>query len=477
MVKKISIFVIAAFVIAMLFVGAYRMGLLGGKTKEYTYKEDVTPLDNPYIGYAPSADSEALAEKGRLVYLNLLWSELEPQEGVYRWDDIEEEHNLKRWRTEGKNLVLRFVCDLPSDEEHMDIPQWLYDKTGDGQFYDIEYGKGYCPDYNNEVFIDEHAKVIAEIGRHFESDGFLAYVELGSLGHWGEWHTYYPAGIPRMPGRNVREKYVDPYVNAFPYARLLMRRPFAEMPEGFGVFNDMTGHAQDTFTWLHWIDHGGKYDSAGEENGLSPVPNIWDRAPVGGEFTSSIPVSRMLKTDLDETLDMIAKSHMSFIGPKVPDVVKIEDITAESDKVLEKVGYRYRVSKLTLQTPFLSKDTTIKLTFCNDGVAPVYFDFVPCLYFEMPEGAEIEPYLALMDGYGLEGTEAEGMLRLEMPIDLKKMTEGKSETFSLTLPREMVNFIDLQIYAGIENKDTRIPEIYLGMSKPRKGRLTLLYEN
>ena len=39
MVKKISIFVIAAFVIAMLFVGAYRMGLLGGKTKEYTYKE------------------------------------------------------------------------------------------------------------------------------------------------------------------------------------------------------------------------------------------------------------------------------------------------------------------------------------------------------------------------------------------------------------------------------------------------------
>ena len=31
----------------------------------------------------------------------------------------------------------------------MDIPEWLYERTGDGVFYDTEYGKGYCPDYSN----------------------------------------------------------------------------------------------------------------------------------------------------------------------------------------------------------------------------------------------------------------------------------------------------------------------------------------
>ena len=36
----------------------------------------------------------------------------------------------------------------------MDIPQWLYDKTDHaGTWYDMEYGKGYAPDYNNEQMI------------------------------------------------------------------------------------------------------------------------------------------------------------------------------------------------------------------------------------------------------------------------------------------------------------------------------------
>jgi hypothetical protein len=149
MAKKIILFLIIALFVILLILGAARMGFPGLNSKEYSFNEDVTPLNNPYIGYAPEAGYSALCEKYRLVYLNLLWSELEPDEGQYNWDVIEEKYNLKRWRREGKNLVLRFVCDIPSKEEHMDIPQWLYDKTGDGEFYDIEYGKGYSPDYSN----------------------------------------------------------------------------------------------------------------------------------------------------------------------------------------------------------------------------------------------------------------------------------------------------------------------------------------
>ena len=216
--------------IVLLAVGAVAMNFRPRSKKTYSYGRDDSFILNPYIGYAPEADSE-LCDNTSLVYLNLLWSELEPEEGVYEWDEIEDEYDLLRHRKEGRNLVLRFVCDLPSGTEHMDIPQWLYDKTGDGKFYDIGYGRGYCPDYENETFINEHQKVIAEIGRYFSEDDFLAYVELGSLGHWGEWHTYYPAGIPQMPRTAVRMKYVEHYIEAFPYARLLMRRPFSELPD------------------------------------------------------------------------------------------------------------------------------------------------------------------------------------------------------------------------------------------------------
>ncbi len=477
MAKKILSFVIIALVIILLILGAARMGFPGLNSKEYTFSEDPSPLDNPYIGYAPDAGNTDLCERYRLVYVNLLWSELEPTEGEYNWDVIEEKYNLKRWRREGKNLVLRFVCDMPSKEEHMDIPQWLYDKTGDGEFYDIEYGKGYSPDYNNEDFIEAHNRTLSEIGRHFSGDGFLIYVELGSLGHWGEWHTYYPAGIPRIPKTDVRKKYVDAYTESFPYAKLLMRRPFAEMPEGYGLFNDMTGASHDTFVWLKWINEGGDYDSTGEKGGIKPAPDVWKKAPVGGEFTSSIPISTMLTQNLDDTLRMLDDSHMSFIGPKIPNVVKNADIADEADKVLSRVGYRYRFSGLSMKTPFLSKETELKLTIINDGVAPIYFEYTPCIYIELPDGADKGLYEDKSDGYGLEGTEAEGMLRFEIPVKLQEICGGESRDIEFSFPRELLGTTGARIFAGIEDSATKKPELLLGMDQERKGKLTLLWQN
>ncbi len=468
---------ITACLMIIFFLWGQKMNLFGTGTKAIKYREDPEPVINPYMGYAPDSLNTRLCDEASLVYINLLWSELEPEEGEYDWDYIEEKYLLDRWRSAGKNLVLRFVCDLPSNEEHMDIPQWLYDKTGDGEFYDIEYGKGYGPDYNNEVFIEEHGKVIAEIGKHFEGDGFLRYVELGSLGHWGEWHTYYPAGIPRIPKQAVREKYVAHYRKAFPYAKLLMRRTFNELPEGWGVFNDMTGHGQDTFVWLTWIESGGDYDSSGEKNGLKAVPEIWNTAPVGGEFTSSIPMSDMLGLQLEETLKNLDRSHMTFIGPKVPDPKKSGDIKEPSDKVLKKVGYRYRVSKLSMKTPFMSKETNLSLTVTNDGVAPIYFDHVMCMYIELPEGSDSERFLSICNGLGKEGTEAEGMLRFEMPFSLMEMTQGAEKKFDLTLPKDLLEYVDTKIYVGIEDAGTGVPFVKLDMKQPRTENLSLLWQN
>ncbi len=463
-------------IIILLLMGAYKMNIIsfGGNRIVYDSSEEI--VANPYIGYAPSATSTELCKDASLVYVNLLWSELEPYEGEYMWSDIEEKYHLDDWKEEGKNLVLRFVCDIPSEEEHMDIPQWLYDKTGDGEFYDIEYGKGYCPDYNNEVFIEEHEKVIKEIGRHFSGDDFLKYVELGSLGHWGEWHTYYQGGIPRMPLTDVREKYVKPYTEAFPYAKLLMRRPFAEMPEGFGVFNDMTGASHDTFVWLNWIENGGEYNETDEEDAIVAVPNIWEKAPVGGEFTSSIPISTMLNDDLDETIRMIRDSHMSFIGPMVPNVKKSGDIERQAKEVLLNMGYRYRISHFEIKKKLFDSDLDISLTMVNDGVAPIYFDHKAYMYIELPEGSDSDSYFDLCDGYGKDGTDCEKMLRFELPIDLMQLCQDETESCTITLPKRILNYVNAKIYVGIENTSTQEPEVIFDMNQPRSGKLTLLWQ-
>ncbi len=436
--------------------GILNMGMFMGKT--YKYSEGNTTVTNPYIGYAPNSVSVSLCEKTTLVYAQILWSEIEPEEGKFDWEDYEYNHYIGRWRDEGKKLVLRFVCDEPGKEAHMDIPAWLYEKTGDGAEYDTEYGKGYCPDYNNETFIAAHEKVIKEIADHFRNDDFVAYVELGSLGHWGEWHTYHAAGLPKMPETIVRTRYVQHYVNAFDYCKLMMRRPFAELPEGAGVYNDMAGVSNDTILWLQWIKEGGDYNETGEKNAIKAVPDIWETAPVGGEFASSVPVSTMITENYDDTVNLLKDSHMSFIGPMVP-YLKRENLEFydTSDKLLKYVGYRFRISSMSMKRPLGKDFIECYVRLINDGVAPIYFDYTPCIYVDIPG-------------------EAERMQRYELDIDLKTLCQNQEKEVVINLPKEIVSTTGARIYAGIENPKTGQAEVVFDMEAQRKGNLSLLWE-
>ena len=110
-----------------------------GNKKQFQKSQEI--FGNPLMGYAPSAWYENVSEDISLLYMDITWAELEPEEGVYAWDSIEEENQINRWKKEGKHLILRFVCDIPGDEKHMDIPRWLYEKTGeDGTWYQIQSG-------------------------------------------------------------------------------------------------------------------------------------------------------------------------------------------------------------------------------------------------------------------------------------------------------------------------------------------------
>ena len=94
--------------------------------KEYERTEEV--FGNPLMGYAPCAWNTTVSDDVSLLYMDITWAELEPEEGQYNWESIDKENQLSRWRKEGKHIVLRFVCDVPGQEKHMDIPELLYEK-------------------------------------------------------------------------------------------------------------------------------------------------------------------------------------------------------------------------------------------------------------------------------------------------------------------------------------------------------------
>ena len=406
------------------------------------YKESQAAVGNPLMGYVPSAWYNEVSEDISLLYMDITWAELEPEEGVYNWASIDEENQISRWRKEGKHLVFRFVCDIPSDEEHMDIPEWLYEKSGKaGKWYDGEYGKGFAPDYNNPTIISCHEQAVKALGEHFGQDGLISYVELGSLGHWGEWHVNYSEGIQRIPREAVREKYILPWTKAFPDAMILMRRPFASAEKyGFGLYNDMTGQPEATQSWFDWINNGGKYDQTGEKNVIVPMKDFWKTAPSGGEFTSSLSMEEMLDTNLSGTVEMIREAHTTFLGPKIPD----ENYVDGYKEVLKNMGYRLWISMAELKNT--AKGSRLKLTWENSGVAPMYKEWPVYVYIEDESGKLVE--------------------KSRISIKISSLFPGEKATTLTALETERLNSLlekGYRLSVGIEDPMTEFPCVRFAM--------------
>ena len=406
------------------------------------YKESQAAFGNPLMGYVPSAWYNEVSEDISLLYMDITWAELEPEEGVYNWASIDEENQISRWRKEGKHLVFRFVCDIPGEEAHMDIPEWLYEKSGKaGKWYDGEYGKGFAPDYNNPTIISCHEQAVKALGEHFGQDGLISYVELGSLGHWGEWHVNYSEGIQRIPREAVRDKYILPWTEAFPDARILMRRPFASAERyGFGLYNDMTGQPEATQSWFDWINNGGEYDQTGEKNVIVPMKDFWKTAPSGGEFTSSLSMEEMLDTNLSGTVEMLREAHTTFLGPKIPD----ENYVDGYKEVLKNMGYRLWISMAELKNT--AKGSRLKLTWENSGVAPMYKEWPVYVYIEDESGKLVE--------------------KSRISIKISSLLPGEKATTLTALETERLNSLlekGYRLSVGIEDPMTELPCVRFAM--------------
>lgn len=377
--SKIPYFLMAVLALAiaglLVYIIPYRYQL--NRTVEFAKSHK--SLDNPLTGYAPPAENAEECTDSRLVYIGLTWEEWEPSPGTYAIDALEEKYHISRWKEEKKHAVLRFLCDVPGEDAHRDIPQWLYERTGDGEAYDTEYGKGYSPDYENRFFRERHSLAVKALAEYCNQDDFVAYVELGSLGHWGEWHTNTGEGVLPMPDAEICWEYVLDYSDHFHNARLLMRRNYVMASDGkMGLYNDMTGSLEDTKQWMEWIHDGGSYETAGRPLEYVPMENFWEEAPCGGEFTSSVSMEELLTEQMAQTLEMIRDSHMTFLGPNCPSG-NLKDTSAEQ-AIREELGYRYYISELSTRYSFGENRLDVRLTWENFGLAPLYWDWPVMMY-------------------------------------------------------------------------------------------------
>lgn len=416
------------------------------------------PVTNPYKGFMAWGENYREDPLIRLAYVPVYWDELEPEEGVYDFRALEERCHFEQWREAGVHLVLRLVLDNPTEEPHIDLPQWLYEKMdGAGTWYDCSYGKGFSPDYTSPVLQQAHSRLIGALAERYARDPQVAFIELGSLGHWGEWHVHESAGIARFPGESVSDRYVQPYLEAFGPDRLLLRRPFTiGAREGMGLYNDSFGIPESHLLWLDWIENGYVSDQNGET--LPAMGNFWEKAPSGGEFSPSEDMAWYFsETQFPTTMELLDQSHTTFLGPNAPQSGELTGNAQDNlRQFLARMGYCLGVRCCTVRKSLLSGKLDLTTIWENTGIAP--------LYAAWPIELEIR------------GESGEILWEKRYEQDFRPFLPG---TFTLSFSLEGTENLkkgSYFLYIGIVDPMTGIPAVELQMDTERDGNQFLLVQ-
>jgi len=428
--------------------------------RELKIPEADAPPGNPFMGWCPWAcankDKYTPYQPHTLVFSLIDWRIFEPQEGVYDVAALKKSMYYDVWAADHK-FVIRPVLDYPDgteDDPDIDLPGWLYDKMTEqedsaGARYDNSYGIGFSPNYSSKILLDAHQKFMAELGKTFDKDPAVAFVELGSVGHWGEWHTNYGAGVPRLPLSSITDLYVKDYINAFPDKKLLMRKPYAiAKNNSLGLYDD--SFLLDNAKWLQWINFG-LLDEATKENHPA-MPDFWRASPSGGEMGSGTKPKAL--GDPKTLVDWIKKCHTTFIGPSsLANSLKNKDEIKAADIARNAMGYCLRVETVKME---LSADTAVlTAVWVNDGVAPFYYPWPIVLELADAEGSSLH-------------SETTGW-------DIREIMPDMKAEFKITLDAALFYEKDVTIKVAVMDPDSNAPGVYLAQGYPDgKGAYRLM---
>ena len=327
-------------------------------------------------------------------YERFYWSDLEPQEGVFNFALTDNAFAVAARHQPAMNVGLRFMV-LDEPQTGSKIPAWLIAKGIKGQW--VENGKTFVPDLTDPTFQQYARKLLAAFGKRYDGNPELAYVDIGMVGSWGEWHNSNFAAVPPLASKYSTEqlnRYVDMHFDAFPNTPKIMLISGGDTlayaaKRGAGWRADCWGDWHNfTPEWSHMRDDYPQRLAAAQST-YSGFNSSWQHAPVSLEICGYMDewqsVQHYTREQVQATFDWAIQQHASTLNLKSRRVpAEYRDIV---DNALLHIGYRYRVSRLTLPAALSADQTlTVQSTWRNDGVAPLYLPYQLAWRITTPAG-------------------------------------------------------------------------------------------
>jgi hypothetical protein len=176
--------------------------------------------DNGTHIYPIREDADLLAFPGMdHLYVRLSWRHFEPEEGKFDWSRIDD--LATKWTAKGLRIAVRVTSKEPSQivTDTYATPEWVAKAGARGTMHRIWERDVWVPDYGDPVFLEKLAAFHRAFAKRYANQPWLAYVDVGSIGTWGEGHEW-PAG--EQPTVAVVKKHLDLFREIYPKALLVV---------------------------------------------------------------------------------------------------------------------------------------------------------------------------------------------------------------------------------------------------------------
>jgi hypothetical protein len=301
-----------------------------------TFREVDALLANPGQGWMSQARSPTADPRFpySVAYIRFDWADIEPEPGKYNWQVIDDV--IAAWKPRGATVAFRVMTCNAHSAGYYASPQWLFDAGCKG----LEYLRGgddptsggeritrIEPDYADPIYLARHGEFLAALGRRYDGNPAVEFLDIGSYGIWGEWHTPHPAPVA------VRKQIVDLYLSAFRRTPMVFMSDDAEvlpyaLARGTGFRRDGVGSPWHAQNWIGSEKYAEVHDMA----------ETWRRAPVVFEWFGDYDYLQSKGWSVDAAVNFMLDNQVTLINDNIGRVPP--EAMAQMEKLARLAGAR-----------------------------------------------------------------------------------------------------------------------------------------
>jgi hypothetical protein len=215
------------------------------------------------------------------------------------------------------------------------------------------------------------------LGKRYDGDPNIEFVDIGGYGIWSEWHTKHEAPV------EVRRRIADAYLTAFKKTPLVMMSDDADtlayaLAHGAGVRRDGVGSPWHEQNWI----------GSAKYAGVAGFADAWKRAPVVFEWHGNYDQITARGWSFDRAIQFILNNHVTYINDNLQAVpaARMPDL----ERLARLAGYRFVLREVRHEAVVRrGAALSVAMKWANVGVGRLYRSYPLSLALLDQNGATV----------------------------------------------------------------------------------------